>query len=375
MPAGTIAKYKATESWNNFVFIKEENVDKYKLIYLVDNKEYKSFDLEEGESIIPEEEPTKEGYTFSGWSEIPETMPAHDVTITGAFTINTYKLVYKVDGDVYKSYEIEYGTTITPDPEPTKEGYTFSGWSEIPATMPAHDVTVTGTFAVNKYKLIYKVDGEVYKSYEIEYGATITPEDEPTKEGYSFSGWSWIPTKMPAEDVTVTGTFSVNKYKIVYKVDGEVYKSCDVEYGAAITPEEEPTKEGYTFSGWSWIPTKMPAEDVTITGTFTINQYTITYMIDGEEYKKEKVDYNSKITPPAPPEKTGFDFAWGEYPETMPAHDITISGTYTTGIMSIEIESDKAKIFTLDGKQIYQPQKGVNIVRMNNGSIKKVVVK
>ncbi len=99
------------------------------------------------------------------------------------------------------------------------------------------------------------------------------------------------------------------------------------------------------------------------------------YMIDGEEYQTEKVDYNSKITPPTPPEKAGFDFAWGEYPETMPAHDITISGTYTTGIMSIEIESDKAKIFTLDGKQIYQAQKGVNIVRMNNGSIKKVVVK
>lgn len=314
VPAGTIAKYKATESWNNFVFIKEENADKYKLTYLVDNEEYKSCDLEEGESIIPEDEPTKEGYTFSGWSEIPETMPAHDVTVTGSFTINKYKLVYKVDGEDYKSYEVEYGATITPEEEPTKEGYTFSGWSEIPGTMPAKDVTVTGIFSVNKYKLVYKVDGEEYKSYEVEYGTTITPE-------------------------------------------------------------EEPTKEGYTFSGWSWIPSKMPAENVTITGSFKINQYTITYVIDGEVYQTEKVDYNSKITPPTPPEKEGYDFAWGDYPETMPAHDITITGTYTTGIISIEMESGNAKIFTLEGKQVELPKKGVNIVRMGNGAVKKIVMK
>jgi len=149
--------------------------------------------LEYGAKITPEPAPTKEGYTFSGWSEIPETMPAHDVTVTGTFTINKYKLTYKVDGAEYKSYELEYGAKITPEPAPTKEGYTFSGWSEIPETMPAHEVMVTGTFSVNKYKLTYTVDGEEYKSYKLDYGASITPEAALTKEGYTFSGWSEIP--------------------------------------------------------------------------------------------------------------------------------------------------------------------------------------
>ena len=121
-----------------------------------------------------------------------------------------FKLLYQVDGVDYKSYDIEYGATIIPEAEPTKEGYTFSGWSEIPATMPAHDVTVIGTFSINKYKLTYTVDGEVYKTYDIEYGATIIPEAEPTKEGYIFSGWSEIPKTMPAHDVTVTGTFTLD---------------------------------------------------------------------------------------------------------------------------------------------------------------------
>ena len=128
-----------------------------------------------------------------------------------------YKLIYIVDGEVYKTYEIEFGSTITPEAEPTKEGYTFSGWSEIPETMPDHDVTVTGTFTKNptaKYKLTYTVDGEEYKTCEIEEGATITPEPAPTKEGYSFSGWSEIPTTMPNHDVIVIGTFTKDPEKL-----------------------------------------------------------------------------------------------------------------------------------------------------------------
>ena len=237
----------------------------YKLSYFVDGESYKIHKYEVGESITPEAEPTKEGYTFSGWSDIPATMPANDITVTGTFSVNKYKLVYKVDGEEYKGYDVEYGATITPETEPTKEGYTFSGWSDIPATMR-----------------------QEYKSYDVEYGATITPETEPTKEGYTFSGWSDIPATMPAKDLTITGTFSVNKYKLVYKVDGQEYKSYDVEYGATITPETEPTKEGYTpeteptkegytFSGWSDIPATMPAKDIVITGTYVTGINGVVY--------------------------------------------------------------------------------------------------
>ena len=173
--------------------------------------------------------------------------------VKGTLTINpgVYKLTYMVDGEVYKTYDVVYDTKITAEAEPTKEGYTFSGWSEIPATMPAYDVTVTGSFSINSYKLTYTVDGEVYKTYDIEYGATITPEAEPTKEGYNFSGWSEIPATMPAHDVTVTGSFSKGQYKLIYMVDGQTYKTISYDYGDAITPEPAPIREGYTFSGWT----------------------------------------------------------------------------------------------------------------------------
>lgn len=231
----------------------------------------------------------------------------------------TFKLTYYVDGEVYKTYDVKSGTTITPIAEPSKEGYTFSGWSEIPETMPAEDVTVVGSFTVNSYKLIYKVDGEEYKIIETEYGLPITPIDEPTKEGYTFSGWSWIPSKMPAEDVTVAGSFTVNSYKLTYFVDGEEYQSTTVKYGDAITPIDEPKKEGFIFSGWSEIPEIMPAKDVIVEGTFT-------------------------------PDTTGLD--------------------------GITADSEEIKAyFNINGQPISALQKGMNIVKKANGQTMKVFVK
>lgn len=368
VPAKSIEAYKTKAPWSQFGSI----IALPTLSYIIDGITYKVTEPIIGDIITPEPEPSKEGYTFSGWSEIPSTMPDHDVTVTGSFTINKYKLTYKVDDADYKSYDVEYNTAITPEEVPTKEGYTFSGWSEIPETMPANDITITGTFKVNKYNLTYMVDGEEYKSVEVEYGTAITPEGTPMKDGYTFSGWSEIPSIMPANDVTITGTFTANNYKLIYNVDGEEYKSYVMECGANITPETAPTKEGYTFSGWSEIPSTMPANDVTVTGTFTINKYTITYMIDGAVFKTVEVEYNSAITPPDAPAKEGYDFAWADVPETMPAKDITINGSYTTGIKSVNGSQspDDAPVYNLNGQRVSKAAKGVYI---KNG--KKVLVK
>ena len=77
----------------------------------------------------------------SPWNTFKEIVPS---------TVNTYILTYMVDDEVYKTYEVDYGTPITPEPEPTKEGYIFSGWSEIPETMPAQDVTIYGYFKMEQ---------------------------------------------------------------------------------------------------------------------------------------------------------------------------------------------------------------------------------
>ena len=375
VPKGTIDKYKATNGWKEFMFISDAT--RYKLAYYVDNELYKSYEIEEGTTINPETEPAKEGYTFSGWSELPETMPSHDLTVTGSFSINSYKLTYIVDGVEYKTIEVEYNTTITPEAEPTKEGYTFSGWSEIPETMPANDVAVTGSFAVNTYTLTYLIDGEVYKTSQVDFGTPIVPEELPTKTGYTFSGWSEIPALMPAMDVTIKGTFTINNYKLTYVVDGVEYKTTEVEYNSEITPEAEPTKEGHTFSGWSEIPETMPANDVTIYGSFIVNKYRVTYIIDSDVYATDYVDFGAIIIPPTVEEQEGFTFSgWVDVPETMPAYDITIYGSFTSSIAEVTMATQRnVRIYLPNGKKIDRLQKGLNIVILEDGTVKKVVVK
>ncbi len=347
VPRGCKEAYQSAQGWKNFTNIID--ADKYKLKYVVDNEEYKSYDVEEGANITAEAAPTKEGYTFSGWSEIPETMPSNDVTITGTFSINKYKVTYIVDGEEYKSSELEYGSVITPETYPTKEGYTFSGWSEIPNTVPSRDVTITGSFTINKYILTYKVDDVEYKTIEVEYGTSLTPIDEPTKTGYSFTGWVGLPSTMPAHDVTVIGSFSINSYKLIYVLDGVEYKTATIEYGKTITPESVPTKEGYSFSGWNDLPETMPANDVTVTGSYTINTYKIVYMVDGVEYGTSEIVYGAEVNPIGEPSKEGYTFSgWQNLPEEMPAHDMTVSGTFIVNQYKVTFKYGKNVLTTIE---------------------------
>ena len=92
VPKGYLASYQAAEQWKEFLFVEEGDytiAKKYTLTYMVDGEEYKSYQIAEGSAITPEAAPTKDGYVFSGWSTIPATMPAEDVTITGTFTLLT----------------------------------------------------------------------------------------------------------------------------------------------------------------------------------------------------------------------------------------------------------------------------------------------
>ena len=304
-------------------------VNSYTITYVVDGETYKTENYTYGSAITAADPPSKEGYTFSGWSEVPETMPAKDVTVSASFTVNNYTITYVVDGEVYKTESIAYGSAITAAEAPSREGYTFSGWSEVPETMPAKDVTVSASFTINNYTITYVVDGEVYKTESIAYGSEVAAITAPVKEGYTFSGWSEVPEIMPAKDVTVSGSFIVNNYTITYVVDSEVYKTESIAYGSAITAAEAPSREGYTFSGWSEVPETMPAKDVTVSASFTINNYTITYVVDGEVYKTESIAYGSEVAAITAPVKEGYTFSgWSEVPEIMPAKDVTVSGSF-----------------------------------------------
>lgn len=316
-------------------------VNKYTLTYMVDGVVYSRDSIEFGEPITVKEEPVREGKSFSGWTQVPETMPSYDVIISGTFDTNSYSVKYYVDGNLYQTVKYPFGTEIAVLAEPTKTGYTFSGWSDIPATMPAQDVEISGTFSINSYVLTYKVDDELYRIDTLAFASKIVTLTAPTKEGYTFSGWSEIPTTMPAQDVEIMGSFSINTYNLVYKVDGKEYKTVTYKYNDTITVEADPTKIGCTFSGWMDIPTIMPAQDVTITGSFSINSYILTYVVDSIVYKTDTLKYASVIDVLTAPSKEGYTFSgWSDIPATMPDRDVEIIGSFRINKYSIKYMID-----------------------------------
>ena len=346
IPKGSLNAYQTADVWKNFWDIQEYCLDKkFCVNYYIDEELYAVDSVKHGDTIIPRVEPQKENHEFSGWSYIPKTMPAEDVMVTGTFTANTYTITYMVDEEIFAIDTIAYGDTIVPIAEPTKEGYTFSGWSEVPETMPAEDIIVTGTFTVNTYTITYMIDDEIFATDSIIYGDIIIPIAEPSEEGYTFSGWSEVPEIMPAEDIIVTGTFTVNTYTITYIVDEEFFATDNITYGDTITPIEEPTKEGYTFSGWSEVPETMPAEDIVIDGYFSVNYYALKYTVDNEPFATDSLAYGTIIELRETPKRDDYEFiGWSEAPETMPAHDIEVYGNFIfTSVTDVQVDPEQSK--------------------------------
>jgi hypothetical protein len=179
------------------------------------------------------------------------------------------------------------------------------------------------------------------------------------------------------EDGMSVGVKVMNSFTLLYQVDGEDYKSYEIEFGATITPEPVPAeKEGYTFSGWSDIPETMPAHDVVVTGSFSVNRYKLTYMLDDKVYKETMYEYGTTIVPEPQPEGDYATFEWIDLPQTMPAHDVVVYAVYTSGIAdALMITQQNVRIYTPNGKKLKKLQKGLNIVVLKDGTVKKVVIK
>ena len=198
---------------------------------------------------------TEAEYTFT---------PIGNTDLTAEFAPNSYKVTFVAEGATVKEETLDFGTAITAPEAPAKEGYTFKSWGEVAETVPAKNVTYTAEYTINTYKVTYMVDGVEYKSVDAEYGAALNAIEEPAKEGHTFSGWNGLPANMPATDVNVTGTFAVNQYIITYYVGNDIWATDTYDFGATVTIRiYEPTETRYSFTGWEEESVEtMPAHDI-----------------------------------------------------------------------------------------------------------------
>ena len=303
-----------------------------------------------GTQIAAPANPTRKGYTFKGWDkEIPETMPAENITVKAQWEINQYTITFDTNGgSEIAPITQDYGTEITAPDNPTRKGYTFKGWDkEIPKTMPADNITVKAQWEINQYTIAFDTNGgsEITPITQ-DYGTKITAPDKPTRKGYTFKGWDKeIPKTMPAENITVKAQWEINQYTITFDTNGgSEIAPITQDYGTEITAPDNPTRKGYTFKGWDKeIPETMPAENITVKAQWEINQYTITFDTNGgSEIAPITQDYGTEITAPDKPTRKGYTFkGWDkEIPETMPAGNITVKAQWEINQYTITFDTN-----------------------------------
>ena len=324
-----------------------------------------------GTEITTPDNPTRKGYTFKGWDkEIPETMPAENITVKAQWEINQYTITFDTNGgSEIAPITQDYGTEITAPDNPTRKGYTFKGWDkEIPKTMPAENITVKAQWEINQYTITFDTNGgsEIAPITQ-DYGTEITAPDNPTRKGYTFKGWDKeIPKTMPAENITLKAQWEINQYTITFDTNGgSEIAPITQDYGTEITAPDNPTRKGYTFKGWDKeIPKTMPAENITLKAQWEINQYTITFDTNGgSEIAPITQDYGTEITAPDKPTRKGYTFkGWDkEIPKTMPAENITLKAQWEINQYTITFDtnggSEIAPITQDYGTEITAPDK------------------
>ncbi len=288
-----------------------------------------------GSSITAPANPTRTGYTFTGWSPgLPSTMPSSDTTQTAQWSINSYYVYLNVEGGNYMAPVLyQYNNAVTEPSAPTKSGSTFLGWYFDPnyldpfqaINMPAGHLTLYARWQ----------DPDVYYtvSFNSNGGSTISPQNvlsggtathpptAPIKQGHTFVAWysdeglttEYGFTETVTGNLTLYAKYMINQYTITFNTNGgTLVPSITQNYDTVITQPENPTRTGYTFTGWSSvIPARMPASNMTVTAQWQIIPvyFSVSFNSNGgSAVQSQSVLENSTASQPATPTRAGFTF-------------------------------------------------------------------
>ncbi len=242
--------------------------------------------------------PAKKGCTFLGWStnssatsatyQLGDTFSVDEnTTLYAVWQSDSYTVTFKDwDGTTLSTQTVKYGSAATAPSDPARTGYTFTGWDKTFSSITAN-TTVTAKYSVNFYTVTFKDwDGTTLKTQTVNYGSAVSAPANPTRTGYSFTGWDKSFSNITA-NTTVTAKYSINTYTVTFKDwDGTTLKTQSVNYGTAATAPSNPTRTGYTFTGWDKSFSNITA-NTTVTALYTKKNdnyptYTVTLTDNGD---------------------------------------------------------------------------------------------
>ena len=336
------------------------------------------------------------GYKFLGWATTPDsstiTYAAGDPVFVDAngdndlyavWQVKTYTVKWVDDDETTLIYQKDYEYGAMPQfegVEPTKAAdaqytYTFKGWNKDYTEVKGNQTYVAVyDKAVNKYTVTWKNDdGSVLRTdKDVEYGKMPSYGANPTKAAdaqYTYTFKDWTP-----EVETVTGdamykakyTKEANSYTLTYDLDGGEWENDTTytypkKYNEEVEVKADPTKEGYTFAGWTSAEVEvvndkftMPAKNVTLTAKWVANIYKVTYDLDGGEWTEatNEFPYEYKATVEVVktvPTREGYKFLGWRSEEvtiendafTMPAKDVVLKAVWEANPTPTPIPSEE----------------------------------
>lgn len=361
-----------------------------------------------GAITAPAADPARVGYTFTGWSADGGATTTTDfgtMTTAGA----TFEAVFEANTDTAFTVRVNYVNNLTGLPA-TRDTSTYSGttgytakivetagadentvyvlFSSIPLltgyeldTADARNAEPTGIIApdgsliLNVYYIAQMrtatfnanngafADETDTKDVTIPFNTIIPAVEEPTRPGYEFDGWDGgivFGTTRLMTNRTFNAQWERKQLTVTFDAGNGIFNDDPADHTETFTGDFEspvvfptdPTREGYTFGGWSEdgenaideATYTVPAEDTELTALWNVRQFTVTYYnIDNESvYHQATIDYGASVTATVPatqPPLTGhLPSGWnteedgsGNAPAfyaTMPAYNLEFYSTY-----------------------------------------------
>lgn len=340
MPAETFGDKKLYANWTANAYTITYNANGG---MLDDNTQSVVYD-----SNVTLKTPSRDAYTFAGWYNGDVLVSsgvwtiADNVTLVARWTKNNFKITYNLnggtnDGNNPLSYVIsEKDITIN---DPAKTGYMFLGWSVSDSNEKREnyvieagawgDLSLTANWQANTYAITYDYnDGATEKTTQNVTFDSAYKLIVPTRNGYDFNGWYIGDEKITdgtyktASDITLKATWKIITYTISYDLGGGTVATANATKYTVETATftlNNPTKTGYTFTGWIFgdsdvknltaVIEKGSFGNLIFTACYTANNYILAFNVNGgnEPITAITVTYDKSFTLPTPA-RTGYTF-------------------------------------------------------------------
>lgn len=339
-----------------------------------------------------------EGYEFVGWStsSAESGIVSDSETYTYSYGISyTAKTVYALfkqksvtatfndyNGNTLDTQTIAYGSTPTVPADPTRTGYTFTGWDK---TIDAitEDTTYTATYTINSHTVTVTANpvegGTVTGGGTYDYGTEVTLTANPdSANGYAFMGWNLSGTEGTDYEITDGSTTSATVKIKVYAdvtatadfqqaVTHTVKASANISGAGSVGPTNQEVaeggsieltataNEGYRFDSWEISGDYTtegnlsdshlvihPTGDVTATAVF-VKTYNVVFKdYDGTVLRTQVVDEGDNATAPDAPTRDNYTFAGWDTAFTNVQSDLTVTATYTGNEYTVTVTVNPA---------------------------------